>query len=164
MRSTLFRVPKQQRLHVAAIWASDLWKVIAHLLPTTMLPYLLPRPGEAIERDLYRRGICIGADGSVLQNGSRVYAVHEDLLFRLHTVDYFHGFRAGYPVCQSTLHETNFSATELIATDRDGYVVCRLRNVQLKFRRDRRAKRYADRMVQVGLLLARKKRHANRAF
>ena len=66
-----------------------------------MLPYLLPRPGVAIERDLLRRGICIGADGSVLQDGSRVYAVHADVLWgRLHTVYYFHGFPGGSPVCQ----------------------------------------------------------------
>ena len=67
------------------------------------IPYLLPRPGVAIEQDLYRIGICIGADGSVLQDGSRVYAVHAELscVHRLHTVDYFYGFLGSSPVCQT---------------------------------------------------------------
>ena len=51
--------------------------------------------------------------------------------------------------------EVNFLATDLIAANRNGYVVCRLRHVQLQFRA-RRTKRYAAKMVHVGLLLARR--------
>ena len=47
----------------------------------------------------------------------------------------------------------NFLAADLIAANRNGYVVCRLRHVQLQFRA-RRTKRYTAKMVHVGLLLA----------
>ena len=120
-----------------------------------MVAYQLPRPGGTIEKDLFWRNICIGADGSVIRDGSRVYAVHADVAFRLHTVDYFHGILASYPVCQTQEYKIDFGAHQLIAADRNGYVVCRLRHLQLKFR-NRRAKRYEERMIKVGLLLARK--------
>ena len=107
-----------------------------------MVPYLLPRPGAAIEEYLFYRGICLGADGSVLQDGCRVYAVHAELscVGRLHTIDYFHWFFQSIPLCQTVADKLNFLAADLIAANRNGYVVCRLRRVQLQFRA-RRAKR-----------------------
>ena len=131
-----------------------------------MVPHLLTRPDDDLEVELYHRKIQIGADGSILLDGSDVYAVHAlkhlpaaDVGARLHTIDYFHGFGGpGGPVCQ-TMREDDFLATELIAADRNGYVVCRLRHLQRTFRKQReirRAKQYTARMVTVGKLLAQK--------
>ena len=125
------------------------------------VPLLLPRPDAETERALYHRGIQIGADGSILQDGSQVYAVFEPTEFRHYTVDYFHGLYGGVPMCQvysDDYLEPEFLATELIAADRNGFVVLRLRHLQAKFRERRRIRsvRYTARMLQIGILLARK--------
>ena len=99
-----------------------------------MLP---PRPPPFAEQELYRRGLHIGLDGSVLLDGSNVYAPYQrDLSQRLHQVDYFHGLIGGIPVCQTYSEESlepNFLATELINVE-SGFVFTRLRNLQRAFR------------------------------
>ena len=129
----------------------------------------MPRPGTEAERALYRRNIQVGVDGSIVQDGSQVYAVIVPIWDRLHTVNYFHGFIQGVPACQMRLRSDEnvkaaFLAPELIAVGRNGFVERRLRHLQVKFRelrRERRRRFYTDRMLQVGIALARKATGSN---
>ncbi len=54
------------------------------------------------ELELYRRGVHLGADGSIGRDGDRIYNVIVPLHQRINQVDYFHGMSSmfGHPACQ----------------------------------------------------------------
>ena len=70
----------------------------------------------ANERAFYERGIQIGADGSLVQDGDVVFLINAEN-FGLHKIDYFHGCNAWGAVGQ-TFEEYDFAASEVISIKR----------------------------------------------
>ncbi len=122
---------------------------------------VLPRPGPIIERELYQRDIQIGADGSILRGDSWVYILWEDswedVDVRMERIDYFRYWsHHGVPVAQTN---TDFyaRADQMIGIASHGFVIRRVRHLQVRFRlrqRFRRATKYNERMIAMGILLA----------
>ncbi len=117
----------------------------------------LPRPGPFAEEALFRRNVQIGADGSILRDGSLVYCVREwgmPLRYRIQRIDYFHGMMGGVPIAQ-TYDELDVAACDVIAITGRGFVVERIRHLQVRFRSWRaRSERYYKRMIAMGTILA----------
>ena len=117
---------------------------------TVLQSMLLPRPNARIQRDLSERDIQLGADGSIIRDGDRIYAPSSPLGQRNQTVEYFHGIFNGCPVC--TTEHSDYSASEMISCDR-GFVARRITHLQTRFRRIRQ-NTLTQHMVQTGILLS----------
>ncbi|MDP7179492.1 MAG: hypothetical protein QF749_14550, partial [Verrucomicrobiota bacterium] len=76
--------------------------------------------------ELFRRGIVLGLDGSLLDDGDLVFVVNpmcngvwrewnEDDHLTLRKIDYWHGVVGDQAVCQMCRDETNYAADELIS-------------------------------------------------
>ncbi len=122
---------------------------------------VLPRPGPIIERELHQRDIQIGADGSILRVGSWVYILWLEAVIlvmrRMQQIDFFHGMsHRGVPFAQTT-SDWDVRADQMIGIASHGFVIRRLRHLQVRFRlrqRFRRATKYNERMIAMGILLA----------
>ena len=121
---------------------------------------VLPRPGPIIERELHQRDIQIGADGSILRIGSWVYILWFDAFYldwQVQQIDFFHGMsHRGVPLAQTT-SDWDVRADQMIGIASHGFVIRRLRHLQVRFRlrqRFRRATKYNERMIAMGILLA----------
>ncbi len=133
---------------------------------------VLPRP--SMEWELYyyhRRDIQIGADGSIVRGDSLVYILRpEDFDPRIKShahiqqIAYFHGMSLGVPRVPVTqiaddIDDIRVSvrADEMIGIAPHGFVVRRVRHLQVRLRlrqRIRRATKYNERMIAMGILLA----------
>ena len=113
---------------------------------------LLPRPNARIQREFFNRGIQLGADGSVIRDGNRVYVINTLLEEKIQTVDYFHGCIGGLPICQIVWDDSDYAASDLISCDR-GFVVRRITHLQTRMRRIMRLA-YGKNMVRMGVLLS----------
>ena len=124
--------------------------------------FLLDRPGADSEEELHHRGIHIGRDGSILMDASWVYCLCNGLSLeeRVQQIDYFHGIWGGMPVAQTMADEIDIRAADMIAIGTTGFVAKRLAHLQLRFRKRRAAKKYEQRMLEMGLVLARSKHRA----
>ena len=95
------------------------------------------RPCLATTQRLYRQGLCVGADGSLVQDSGQAYHVG---LFEVIQIDYFHGCVDYYrgqrePVCQTADEaENDYLGMELIATTSKSWVVRRIISLQRMWR------------------------------
>ena len=131
-------------------------------------PAIFPFPRPLDEFGLFRRGVQVGFDGSLLDDNMVVYVVPRYRVVRYpcyrsakeatRRVDYFHGC-APMPICQMLIDEADFPAIALVGPS--GFVGKRIIHIQRIWRRWIRvahAKRYNAKMVEFGLLLARASR------
>ena len=103
---------------------------------------------------LFRKGIQLGFDGSLVDDGDWVYVLGIHSQWEEHTVqqiDYFHGMVGGAPIAQMT-DESDCSATHMIALQL-GFTAIRITNVQRRWRQIR-ALRYRRNMLKFGIAIA----------
>jgi len=95
--------------------------------------------------ELFRRGIVLGLDGSLLDDGDLVFVVNpmcngvwrewnEDDHLTLRKIDYWHGVVGDQPMCQMHEDERNHAADELISPCR-GFTVKCVTCIQRRWRR-----------------------------
>ena len=98
----------------------------------------------AFVRELFGRGIVLGLDGSLLDNGDLVFVVNpicngvwrewdEDDHLTLRKIDYWHGVVGDQAVCQMCRDETNYAADELISACH-GFTAQRITHLQKRWR------------------------------
>ena len=131
-------------------------------------PAIFPFPRPLDERGLFRRGVQVGFDGSLLDDNMLVYVVPR---FRINIysyyskeaiqrIDYFHGcashrYGRQMPMCQMLKDKSDFPAVALVGPS--GFVGKCIIHIQRRWRRwdrESRAKRYEMQMVTHGLLWA----------
>jgi hypothetical protein len=94
--------------------------------------------------ELFRRGIVLGLDGSLLDDGDLVFVVNpmcngvwrewnEDDHLTLRKIDYWHGVVGDQAVCQMCRDETNYAADELISACH-GFTAQRITHLQKRWR------------------------------
>ena len=101
----------------------------------------------------FMRGISIGFDGGLLHDHMRVFVVPRyrcSCEQAIQDIDYFLSFVGGMPMAQMA-GKIDYPAIALVGSN--GFVGKCVIHIQRRWRR-LRAKRYAKRMVKVGLLLA----------
>ena len=137
-------------------------------------PAIFPFPRPLDEFGLFRRGVQVGFDGSLLDDNMVVYVVPRYRVVRYpcyrsakeatRKIDYFHGcapfrYDRPMPMCQMFKDKADFPAVALVGPS--GFVGRRIIHIQRIWRRWIRvahAKRYHAQMVKFGLLLARASR------
>ena len=98
----------------------------------------------AFVRELFGRGIVLGLDGSLLDDGDLVFVVNpmcngvwrewnEDDHLTLRKIDYWHGVVGDQAVCQMCRDETNYAADELISACH-GFTAQRITHLQKRWR------------------------------
>ncbi len=98
----------------------------------------------AFVRELFGRGIVLGLDGSLLDDGDLVFVVNpmwngvwrewnEDDHLTLREIDYWHGVVGDQAVCQMCRDETNYAADELISACH-GFTAQRITHLQKRWR------------------------------
>ena len=106
----------------------------------------------ATPQSLFRKGIQLGFDGSLVDDGDWVYVLGYRLEEQtVQQIDYFHSMVGGAPMAQMT-DESNCSATHMIALQR-GFTAIRITNVQRRWRQIR-ALRYRRNMLKFGIAIA----------
>ena len=104
---------------------------------------------------LFRKGIQLGFDGSLVDDGDRVYVLGINSQWGEHPVqqiDYFHGMVGGAPIAKM-MDDSYCSATHMIALQR-GFTAIRITNVQRRWRQFR-ARRYSRNVLKFGIAIAR---------
>ena len=130
-------------------------------------PAIFPFPPPLDEHGLYRRGVQVGFDGSLLWDNMLAYVVPRFRAVRypcyskgaFQRIDYFHGcgyhrYGRAMPMCQMFEDKCDFPAVALVGPS--GFVGKRIIHIQRRWRRWRREsrrKRYGVQMVRFGIML-----------
>ena len=84
-------------------------------------------------RMMFNLGIVFSADGGLLNSGDAVYILAlDDFTERVRRIDYFHGV-IKYPVALM-LDDDNVFAPQMIALNKEGFVVSRITAIQRRWR------------------------------
>ena len=85
------------------------------------------------EYELYRRGIAIAADGSIVLDGDDVYLLEQPFHSRIDRVDYFHGMVGNSPMAQM-MSDADQVARDMLPRKRQGNTVKRITVLQRMWR------------------------------
>ena len=94
----------------------------------------------SFRRDLYHRGILLGLDGSIVNDGMMVYVpdwMSMELPRPMQEIDYFHGMLNGHAMCQTTEDEVGLYDINMLNPD-VGFVAFKIRKIQRLFRQVKR--------------------------
>ena len=100
-------------------------------------------PTYAYEYQLFRRGIQIGADGSILTDRAPAYVLLGPLEERMNEIDYFHGFSWSCP-CAQMDDDSEIHAISMISTSHSGFTVRRIISLQRRWRETWKRRHHED--------------------